>query len=43
MFDDAAPNDDFFMHLVDYNLVPGLFHMFCDVLLQLDCILGSII
>ena len=26
------------MHLVAYNLVPELFHMYCEVLLQLDCI-----
>ena len=26
------------MHLVAYNLVSELFHMYCEVLLQLGCI-----
>ena len=37
-FDIAALEAVFSMHLVAYNLLPELFHMYYDVLLQLDCI-----
>ena len=37
-FDIAATKAVFSMHLVAYNLLPELFHMYYDVLLQLDCI-----
>ena len=37
-FDIAAIKAVFSMRLVAYNLVPKLFHMYCDVLLQIDCI-----
>ena len=37
-FDIAAIEAVFSMHLVAYNLLPELFHMYYDVLLQLDCI-----
>ena len=36
-YDIAAIKAVFSMHLVAYNL-PELFHMYYDVLLQLDCI-----
>ena len=37
-FDIAAIEAVFSMHLVAYNLLPELFHIYYDVLLQLDCI-----
>ena len=36
--DNAATKALFSMRLVAYNLVPELFHMYCDILLLLDCI-----
>ena len=36
--DNAAIKAFFPMYMVEYNLVPELIYMCCDVLLKLDCI-----